>query len=480
MMFKSLLPIIIIVIHSCTSNKSEQFVFEKSVLVQIDNHIILKNEFIQRAEYVLRPDYCSKGNNVHKQIVLNSLIAEKLLAIEGEPLFNLNAISNFLNGLKTQSMREKLFFAKSQSNDLGGEALDYYLEIADRTYHLSFITLPNNVVTDTLLYINNSAELINGLFDSGEIASRDVSFFSEHYYRLHRAIFSNRLKKHDIIGPLNLEDGTYIIMRVEGWRSERRLSEGSQQEYVRNVKEHLTRLRNIEQYADYIHAVMNNKTLNFNQDSFTKLINNLYYEMLQFENSKKELFRKAIWPENNLVLSGGYTSVNIDENEIIFNMDGKDWTMSDLQDLINSHPLVFRKKKISKTDFPDAVKNAIADLVRDYYLTQEALELNYDDDPYINQYVNMWREHFIASTLRTKLLQSKSSNTNDIEYLNPIIKELFKKYSDDIQIDLELFDSINLTSIPMHVSNQNAAYQSPIPQFPILTDNHTIDYGRSR
>ena len=321
MMYKSLLPIIIIVIHSCTSNRSEQFAFEKSVLVQIDNHIILKNEFIQRAEYVLRPNYCSNSNNVHKQIVLNSLIAEKLLAIEGEPLFNLNTISKFLNGLKTQSMREKLFFAKSQSNELSGEKLDNYLKTADRTYHLSFITLPRNYVADTLLNINNSEEFINGLFDSGEIANRDVSFFSEHNYSLHWAIFSKRLNKHDIIGPLNLEDGTYIIMRVEGWRSERRLSEGSQQEYIRNVKEHLTRLRNIEQYADYIHAVMNNKTLKFNQDSFTKLINNLYYEMLQFENSKKELFRKAIWPENNLVLSGGYTSVNIDENEIIFNND---------------------------------------------------------------------------------------------------------------------------------------------------------------
>ena len=480
MMYKSLLLIIIIFFHSCTSNKSEQFTFKNSVLAQIDNHIILKNEFIQRAEYVLRPDYCSKGNNVHKQIVLNSLIAEKLLAIEGESLFNLHTISNFLNGLKTQSMREKLFFAKSQSNELSGEELDNYLKTAERTYHLSFITLPNNIVTDSLLNLNNSSELINSMFDSGEIAIRDVSFFSEHNYRLHRAIFSNRLDKHDIIGPLNLEDGMYIIMRVEGWRSERHLSENSQKEYLRNIKEHLTRLRNIEQYADYIHAIMNNKTLNFNQDSFTKLINNLYYEMLQFENSKKELFKKAIWPENNLVLSGGYTSVNIDENEIIFNLDGKDWTMSDLQEIINSHPLVFRKKKISKTDFPDAVKNAIADLVRDYYLTQEALELNYDDDPYINQYVNMWKEHFIASSVRTKLLQSKSSNTSDIEYLNPIIKELFNKYSDNIQIDLELFNSINLTSIPMQVSNQNAAYQSPIPQFPILTDNHTIDYGRSR
>jgi hypothetical protein len=479
-MYKSLLLIIIIVIHSCTSNKSEPFTFKNSVLAQIDNHIILKNEFIQRAEYVLRPDYCSKGNNVHKQIVLNSLIAEKLLAIEGEPLFNLHTISNFLNGLKTQSMREKLFFAKSQSNALSSEELNNYLKTAERTYHLSFITLPNDVVSDTLLNLNHSAEIINSMFDAGEIVRRNVSFFSEHNYRLHRAIFSNRLDKHEIIGPLNIKDGTSIIMRVEGWRSERRLSEGSQREYLRKVKEHLTQLRNIEQYADYIHAVMNNKTLKFSQNSFTKLINNLYYEMLQFENSKNELFKKAIWPENNLVLSGGYTSVNIDENEIIFNLDGKDWTMSDLQNLINSHPLVFRKKKISKAEFPDAVKNAIADLVRNYYLTQEALELNYDDDPYINQYVDMWKEHFIATSVRAKLLQSKSSNTSDIEYLNPIIKELFNKYSDNIQINLELFNSINLTSIPMHVSNQNAAYQSPIPQFPILTDNHTIDYGKSR
>jgi len=479
-MYKSLLLIIIIVIYSCTSNRSEPFTFKNSVLAQIDNRIILKNEFIQRAEYVLRPDYCSKGNNVHKQIVLNSLIAEKLLAIEGESLFNIHTISNVLNGLKTQSMREKLFFAKSQSNILSSEELNNYLKTAERTYHLSFITLPNNVMSDTLLNLNPSVEIINSMFDSGEIASRNVSFFSEHNHHLHRAIFSNILEKYEIIGPLNIKDGTSIIMRVEGWRSERRLSEGSQREFLKNVKEHLTQLRNIEQYADYIHAVMNNKTLKFNKNSFTKLVNNLYDEMLQFENSKKELFRKAIWPENNLVLSGGYTSVNIDENEIIFNLDGKDWTMSDLQDLINSHPLVFRKKKISKKDFPDAVKNAIADLVRDYYLTQEALELNYDDDPYINQYVDMWKEHFIATSVRTKLLQSKSSNTSDIEYLNPIIKELFNKYSDNIQIDLELFNSINLTSIPMHVSNQNAAYQSPIPQFPILTDNNTIDYGKNR
>ena len=53
-------------------------------------------------------------------------------------------------------------------------------------------------------------------------------------------------------------------------------------------------------------------------------------------------------------------------------------------------------------------------------------------------------------------------------------------HSNNIKINFQVLDSINLTSIPMHVSNQNAAYQSPIPKFPILTDNHHIDYGKRR
>ena len=80
-MKNSMFLIFILFTCSCSTKSLAKGDFNNSILVQIDDFIILKNEFIQRAEYVLRPDYCSYNNNIHKQIILNSLIAEKLLAI---------------------------------------------------------------------------------------------------------------------------------------------------------------------------------------------------------------------------------------------------------------------------------------------------------------------------------------------------------------------------------------------------------------
>jgi hypothetical protein len=277
-----------------------------------------------------------------------------------------------------------------------------------------------------------------------------------------------------------MDDGTYVLIRVEGWNSERRLSENSQKEYIKNIRDHLTRLRKIDTYANFIHDIMKNKVLNFNHSVLLKLIKNFYYENLKFEKSKKDLFREAIWGENKLVLTGKYSSIDIGKDEVIFNLDGMDWTMEELQNLINLHPLVFRENKISKENFPEAVKNAIADLIRDKFLTSEAYKLSYDQDLYIMQYVEMWKEHFIASSLRLKLLESKPDDLQEVEFLNPIIDGLLLKYSNKIEINFELLDEINLTRIPMHIVNKNAAYQSPIPQFPILTDNFKINYGKSK
>jgi hypothetical protein len=328
--------------------------------------------------------------------------------------------------------------------------------------------------------INISPELTNRLFNAESSNTKDVSFFGENSYRLCYEIFSKQLNKYDVVGPVRMDDGTYILMRIEDWYSERKLSESSQKEYINDIRNHLSRLRTVDNYGNYIHKIMKNKTLNFNQVSFSKLIKNFYYEQLQFQKSKKDLFEKAIWSENKLVLTGQYRSIEIDENEIIFSIDDEEWSMNELQKLINVHPLVFRNKKISKKDFPIELKNAIADLIRDYYLTKEAYKLNLDKDSYINQYIKMWKEHFIASAVRLKLLQSKPTDNEVIKFLEPMINQLFHQYSDKIIINYKLLNEINLTSIPMHIVNQNAAYQSPIPQFPILTDNYKINYGVRR
>ena len=83
--------------------------FYTNTLIRIDNKEITKNDFIKRAEYTIRPSYCKSNNNIHKKIILNSIIAEKLMSLEiEENLLEENLSSNFLNGIKEQKMRELL------------------------------------------------------------------------------------------------------------------------------------------------------------------------------------------------------------------------------------------------------------------------------------------------------------------------------------------------------------------------------------
>ena len=72
---------------SCENSNNKSTVINNvnnNLLTTIGDREITVNDFIKRCEYVPRPNYCKNNNYVHKKIALNSLIAEKLLAIEYE------------------------------------------------------------------------------------------------------------------------------------------------------------------------------------------------------------------------------------------------------------------------------------------------------------------------------------------------------------------------------------------------------------
>ena len=52
------------------------------LIAKVGNKTISRFEFIRRAEYTIRPAYCRSDNYIHRKIVLNSLLAEKLFALE--------------------------------------------------------------------------------------------------------------------------------------------------------------------------------------------------------------------------------------------------------------------------------------------------------------------------------------------------------------------------------------------------------------
>ena len=74
----------VILIFFISSNCSDKnnIPLSADVLARVGDRVITTQDFIRRAEYTIRPDYCRQSNYIHKKIVLNSLIAEKLIAIE--------------------------------------------------------------------------------------------------------------------------------------------------------------------------------------------------------------------------------------------------------------------------------------------------------------------------------------------------------------------------------------------------------------
>jgi len=66
---------------SCTVETTDS---ELNVLAKVGSRTITLQDFIRRAEYSIRPLYCRQANYIHKKIILNSLIAEKLFALEAE------------------------------------------------------------------------------------------------------------------------------------------------------------------------------------------------------------------------------------------------------------------------------------------------------------------------------------------------------------------------------------------------------------
>ena len=82
-------------------------------------------------------------------------------------------------------------------------------------------------------------------------------------------------------------------------------------------------------------------------------------------------------------------------------------------------------------------------------------------------------------------LFSNSSEIEDIknEYdlikniLNPKSEILFRKYSDQIIVDVDMFNDIKLSSIDMVAININQPYQLLVPLFPKLTTKNNLNYG---
>ncbi len=98
----------------------------------------------------------------------------------------------------------------------------------------------------------------------------------------------------------------------------------------------------------------------------------------------------------------------------------------------------------------------------------------------------MWHDALIAQYQKTEYLKKIVANPSDSlnalimikDYLNPYIEQLQKKYSDRIRVNVEQFNNIHLTHIDMIVMQKNVPFPIIVPNFPQVTTDSKLDYGK--
>lgn len=465
----------------------------KTVIADVAGREITLQDFIERAEYTIRPPYCKGSSNVEKNIVLSTLVAEKILALEAgkdNALLKDKKFQDFIFGRKEQKMRSLLsFYEGDMKVSLDTNEIKKAFSLAGRTYKIEYFNVPGKALTGSLTErFAGKDSAFEHMFQSfsslDSVPHKEVSWSSKELKEIHQALFSDKLKKNQVLGPISLDDTTNLFIKVKGWTDRLAVTESDFNERYTGVVEELTRLKADSIYDSFVLKVMDGKRVDFNLEVLNKLIKVLapYYLDLNKE-TENEFMSMAF---KNEVQLPALDALGTDYDNIkylpLLTIDGKVWSVESLKNEMDKHPLVFRKKNNTEK-FGHQLRLAIVDLIRDKYLTDAAYARNLDKNEVVTHYEDSWRDASLALFEKDKFLKKNAAGENDVmeileHTLDPYVKSLLKKYSDRIRVNVEEYDKIKLTRIDMFSLQADVPYRIYVPSFPVLTTLSRLNYGK--
>ena len=137
---------------------------------------------------------------------------------------------------------------------------------------------------------------------------------------------------------------------------------------------------------------------------------------------------------------------------------------------------------MSRGEFPEQLRLAIADLIRDIEITKQCYSKGYDTHRSVKLNTAMWRGSSNSKKYLSRLRSKGKMIKNQeqwLTFMNPKIDSLQEAYSNDIEINMDAFEKIKLTSTDMMVIQRGVPYPILVPSFPIVTSDNRLDYGKS-
>ena len=469
---------------SCENSENKSTVvnnFNNNLLTTIGDREITVNDFIKRCEYVPRPNYCKNNNYVHKKIALNSLIAEKLLAIEYEKKnFSFTSAQiNLITGRKEQSLRQMMLkkngFDKVEPNPALVRLVAKQIK---KTYEISFLILTEEQKQKVLSKNLESLSTIpSSIGDSPSINFRKITFNEEMPLKVKEILYFSEPQDNVLYGPVSINKKGSMFFEIEGWNTAVSVTDEQKKQSIIDAQKSYNELNALKIYEQYVSSLMRGKQLDFDPKTF-QLFSDRVSEIYLIEKDKKEsVMQNSIWDQEIKKIKeiSSFNDLEDIKNQNLLFFDNKNYSVKEVLNLIKTHPLVFRNRKISKNTFDNELKYALADLFRDQEITKKAYKLNYDKDKAIINIERKWKDFISSEVMKKKLTKGIDSG---LKIISSKVDSLQKIYSNIIRIDTDKFEKIKLTNIDLNVIYTNQAYPLFEPSFPILTDDHLLDYGK--
>ncbi|MBN1996126.1 hypothetical protein JW935_01155, partial [candidate division KSB1 bacterium] len=209
----------------CSADKSVQIEKSCPVLAKVGDRVITVQDFINRAELSLRPFYCHGNSDKDKRIILNSLIAEKLLAIEAGSscdIFLNETFNAYIKGRKEQLLRDKLFDVEARSKvTLDSSEVKSGVFASGMEYDVAFFNLDEKQALKVQQALKENPDSAADIFDQiisvPQAPVRKIKYLDNEVEPIQKALFSQKVKPGVVIGPLKLDEDSYIILKVDDY-----------------------------------------------------------------------------------------------------------------------------------------------------------------------------------------------------------------------------------------------------------------------
>ncbi len=452
--------------QSLFDDKNSEFVNPNEILASVDTINITAEEFFYNYEF--GPAF-TKRNKDSKEMHLNYMINEKLLALEGykNNLLDNAETKNIYNNIQDDLATEELFKNEILSEiKLSDKEINNIVNQKKIDLEIKWIYSTDENEINNISKLLNDQTLFDSLYNSQindsvfvDQREMEISRFNLNKKNPTLARYIDSMKVGEITKPININDGWYIIKYDN--KIVRIIS--TQAEYFKlskEAEEALTKSKMDSLSDSYVNNLLFESKSTIKRDAF----NILRSYLGKFILPKEKYDSWDLYKNMEIALSslGIYTNEKYSGIILIESAD-KNYTLDDFLFWFQPRNLYIKFNKSSLKEYSKSVENCVWQMLRDNLLAQIAKEKNYYETDWVIRQSKWWKEKIVYSALRNQYnnsIEIKQNEkaalvNNDYTTLEIMSKELSQKYlhtilglkqNIKIKVDKDLLNKIKVSS----------------------------------